>query len=244
MDDRLRQRVFALACVALLAAGGCSKFDLRKNIPWGGGKDGKLTRPMKLIAVWQDTVLHTDGQEAVRGFGGRVWFYGGDEEPVTVKGSLEVYAFDETGRKDTDTDPPDRKYVFTPEDVERHHSEGKLGDSYSFWLPWGDANGPPIEMTLICRFTPSDGSCRRPRSVRGARLRATRERVSERRGHVPKRGHAASPRSLRRALTLRRPTCRAIASPSRPIGKATPQRGAVVTGWKPLPRARLRCRRH
>jgi hypothetical protein len=172
MDDRLRPQLrpsahWLAACCLLVVAGGCSvldlskslSFDLSKNIPWGSGADGQFTRPRKLIAVWRDTVLHQDGQAGIRGFGGRVWFYGGDEEkPVEVEGMLEVYAFDETDRKDTDVDPPDRKYVFTAEDVQKHYSETKLGDSYSFWLPWGDANGPPTEISLICRFTPSDGS--------------------------------------------------------------------------------------
>jgi hypothetical protein len=160
MDDRLQLRLAAmlLACASLVAAGGCQTFDLSKNIPWGSGKDGNFARPMKLIAVWQDTVLHHDGAMAVRGFGGRVWFYGADQEkPVEVAGTLEVYAFDETGREATNT-VPNRKYVFSAEDVQKHHSSGKLGDSYSFWLPWGDVNEPPVEISLICRFTPDDGS--------------------------------------------------------------------------------------
>jgi len=158
MDARLRFASLGLMGLSLLAATGCQSFDLTKRIPWGAGKDGEFTRPMKLIAVWQPTVLHTTGAPPVRGFGGQVWFYGGDEEkPVTVDGTLEVYAFDETNRPAENT-VPDRKYVFTPEDVQKHHSERSLGDAYSFWLPWGDVNGPPVEISLIARFTPVDGS--------------------------------------------------------------------------------------
>src|SRR5687767_10769967 len=126
-----------LACAALLAIGGCSYFDLSKNIPWGSGTDGEFAHPMKLISVWRDTVLHPpNGEQPVRGFGGRVWFYGpGELKPICVEGTLEVYAYDETDREAENT-IPDRKYVFTAEDVEKHHSEGKLGHSYSFWLPW------------------------------------------------------------------------------------------------------------
>ncbi len=164
MDDRLRLRLVFLrlalplmACCWLLAAGGCTSFDLSKNIPWGSGKDGAFSRPMKIIAVWQNTVMHQEGMPAVRGFGGRLWFYGPDEEkPVLVDGTLEVYAFEETDG-DAPNFSPDRKYVFTSDDVKRHHSEGKLGDSYSFWLPWGDVDGPTLEVSLIARFTPVDG---------------------------------------------------------------------------------------
>jgi hypothetical protein len=157
------------ACLVLsLVLSGCSlwtpgqhikkHFDLGKNIPWGAGAEGKFTRAMKIISVWQYTVLHQDGQPPVRGFGGRVWFYGKEgEKPVEVEGTLEVYAFDETNRDPTNI-TPDRKYVFTPEEFQKHHGENSLGHSYNFWLPWGDVNGPELEFSLIARFTPVDGS--------------------------------------------------------------------------------------
>jgi hypothetical protein len=163
----MKTRGLSLLPLCLLLA-GCSlwvpgqnikkHFDLSKNIPWGGGSDGQFTRAMKLIAVWQHSVLHQDQHRPVRGFGGRVWFYGPDgEKPVEVDGTLEVYAFDETDRDPTNVQP-DRKYVFSSEELQKHHSDNALGHSYSFWLPWGDVNGPPVEISLIARFTPKDGS--------------------------------------------------------------------------------------
>lgn len=147
---------WGLAMLTLLGS-GCAKFDMSKNIPWGAGKDGEFSGNLRIVAVWQDTVLHQPDKPPIRGFGGRVFFYAGGEKPVKTQGRLEVYAFVEDGRSKTDT-RPDRKYVFTPEQFEKHYSPKKpLGHSYSFWLPWDEAGGPELEITLVARFTPLTG---------------------------------------------------------------------------------------
>jgi|GEM_PF-441491 len=149
--------VFTLSLALLMLSSGCAKFDMSKNIPWGAGKDGEFSGNLRIVAVWQDTVLHQPDKPPVRGFGGRVFLYAGGEKPVKSNGRLEVYAFVEDGRKKTDT-RPDRKYVFTPEQFEKHYSPKKpLGHSYSFWLPWDEAGGPELEVSLVARFTPITG---------------------------------------------------------------------------------------
>ncbi|MGC4003611.1 MAG: hypothetical protein QM811_10965 [Pirellulales bacterium] len=136
---------------------GCASFDLNKRIPWGtSGEDGKPVPPMRLMAVWADTVMTTPGKPAMRGFGGRICFYDQANEAVKVKGTLIVYAFDETGRAQTNV-TPDRKFVFMPEDFEKHYSKGRLGHSYSFWLPWDEVGGRQTEISLIVRFQPEKG---------------------------------------------------------------------------------------
>jgi hypothetical protein len=152
------RRSFALAAAAVAIASlvGCSHFDLRRNIPWGEGTLGELEPPGKIVACWTDTVLHQDGR-AVRGFGGRlIFFKRADGDPIKVDGTLVVYAFDETNR-DPSNPKPDRKYVFTREQLAEHHSKTKAGHSYSFWIPWEAAGGEQKEISLICRFTPKRG---------------------------------------------------------------------------------------
>jgi len=152
-----------LCLAAVVALGGCSKFemdkfDMSKNIPWGAGKDGNMKPPMKVVAVWTDTVLSEGMRPATRGFGGRLMFYDSEGgKPIKVKGTLMVYAFDETGR-DVEQTKPDRKYVFTPEQFEKHYSKSSLGDSYSVWLPWDGAGGPLREVSLLVRFQPEKGA--------------------------------------------------------------------------------------
>jgi len=146
-----------MSLVTLTAAVGCSEFDLRKNIPWGAGEEGEMKVPMKVAAIWTDTVLNASGQPSKRGFGGRLMFYAAEGgKPVKVKGSLVVYAFDERLRDPTNV-RPDRKYVFTTEQFEKHYSKSALGHSYSVWLPWDDAGGPRREISLLVRFTPENG---------------------------------------------------------------------------------------
>lgn len=149
-------RGLALALACSLA--GCAQFNLGKNIPWQSGRNGELEPPGKVMAVWTDTVMNQAGQKPVRGFGGRLMFYGPAEgsKPIKVKGTLVVYAFVETDRDPTNP-VPDRKFVFTSDQLEKHYSKSDLGHSYSVWLPWDEVGGPQAEVSLLIRFTPDAG---------------------------------------------------------------------------------------
>jgi len=144
------------ACAA--SAAGCASlnFDLKKNIPWG--KDEEKQSSTRVVALWSDAVLNRADGPPVRGFGGRLMFYGNkSEKPMQVRGTLTVYAFDEEGRDPADT-KPDRKFVITEEQFAKHYSKSKVGDSYSVWIPWDEVGGPRKELSLIVRFTGTDGS--------------------------------------------------------------------------------------
>ncbi|MEX0714407.1 MAG: hypothetical protein WD278_18875 [Pirellulales bacterium] len=160
VHPRIRKlAILAPILPALVLAGlpGCQHFDLRKRIPWGEGEEGQLKRPMKVVGLWTDTVLSSAHQQPMRGFGGRLMFYASEEgKPCKVKGSLVVYAFDETHRDPTNV-APDRKYVFAEEQFAKHYSKSALGHSYSFWLPWDEVGGEQKEISLILRFVPEQG---------------------------------------------------------------------------------------
>jgi hypothetical protein len=147
-----------LAAASLLSP-GCAKFDLRKNIPWGEGKDGAIEQPMRVETVWVDTVMTRNNEAPKRGFGGRLYFFGpnNSQEPVKVDGTLVVYAFNETNRNPTNV-VPDRKIVYPVKDFETLYSKSKLGHSYSVWVPWDEAGGPQTEITLLARFIPKKGA--------------------------------------------------------------------------------------
>ena len=124
---------------------------------WPFNKDDKPGKPDKIVALWSDTVLTQTGRPPIRGFGGRLMFYEGKkEDPIKVDGTLVVYAFDETDR-DANNTRPDRKYVFTPQQLPLHYSKSKIGHSYSVWLPWDEVGGLQKEITLIVRFQPREG---------------------------------------------------------------------------------------
>ena len=145
--------------VALAASSsGCASWDFSKPIPWGSGENGELEKPMKVVAMWTDTVLTANNHPPIRGFGGRLMFFGSDEKPAQAKGTLSIFAFREDGREIANV-VPDRKYVFTPEQVAKHYSKGNLGHSYSFWLPWDEMNGgEEVKISLVCRFNAESGA--------------------------------------------------------------------------------------
>jgi hypothetical protein len=154
MSERLRLALLMFLATMLLLTAGCSSWNIHKVWPWND--DDKPQPPTKVVAVWTDTVKYGGGGPAVRGFGGRLMFYATEKgEPVKVEGTLVVYAFDETNRKLSNA-KPDRKYVYTPEQLSDHYSKSKLGHSYSVWIPWGDAMGPQAKISLIVRFVPED----------------------------------------------------------------------------------------
>jgi hypothetical protein len=150
--------VFAMLLSAAAATlPGCANFDLRKNIPWGEGADGKLEKPMQVAAFWTSAVQNIPDRQGLRGFGGRLYFYGKNpNKPAKVKGALVVYAFDETNR-DPNNIVPDKKYVFTAEQLKAKYSKSELGHSYSVWLPWDEVGGQQRDVTLIARFTNDTG---------------------------------------------------------------------------------------
>jgi hypothetical protein len=155
---RLVRHVWTLAAIAGLGlASGCSSLSLTKAIPWPGDAGGKPQQPKSIMALWTDTVLHQPNSPPTRGFAGRLIFYGPDAtKPVKVDGTLTVYAFDEEGR-DPANARPDRKYVFTSEQLATHYEKTKVGPSYAVWIPFDEASGPKKEVSLIVRFAPKGG---------------------------------------------------------------------------------------
>jgi len=146
-----------LAVIALGMIAGCTPLQISKPNVWPFVTEDPPGTPSRIVASWTDTVLYQPNQTPMRGFGGRFLFYSGDKpESIKVDGTLTVYAFDETNR-DPNNVRPDRKYVFTKEQLPKHYSKSKLGHSYSVWIPWDETGGPQKEISMIARFTPERG---------------------------------------------------------------------------------------
>ena len=151
---RIRQLLaFALLpSLVTLAATGCTPLDLHQmRLPWQEKKD-EFKPPERIVTFWSDTVLHQPEKPAIRGFGGRVFFYGEDKStPIEVDGSLAVYAFD-ADHYDPSNQRPEKKYVFSAEQLKEHFSKSDMGPSYSVWLPWDEVLGPTRNLSLVTRF--------------------------------------------------------------------------------------------
>ena len=145
--------LFALFCAGLV--GGCTPLDLHMRLPWQD-KD-ETPAPQKVVSFWSDTVMYQQGMSGIRGFGGRVFFYDKkDTKPIPVDGSLTVYAFD-ADHFDPTAQRPEKKFVFTPEQLSQHFSQSELGPSYSIWLPWDEVMGPTRNLSLVTRFEGRNG---------------------------------------------------------------------------------------
>jgi hypothetical protein len=155
-----RKNIFAIVLpLSLVILTGCTSLSLKKPDVWPFNiEDNKPGMPTQVVANWTDTILYEQNQTPVRGFGGRLLFYAeGKKEPLKIDGTLVVYAFDEKNH-DPGNVKPDRKYVFTKDQLSSHYSKSKLGHSYSIWLPWDDAGGEQKEISLIVRFMPEKGN--------------------------------------------------------------------------------------
>jgi hypothetical protein len=148
-----RSRFLAALCFVCMLP-GCESLNLAT--PRLTFDDVSSETPAKMIPVWSDTVMSRPGQRGVRGFGGRIVFYGREtDEPVPVNGSLMVYGWDDTQGNLNQT--PDRKYVVTAEELAGHLSQSTIGDSYSIWIPWDHAGSRHKRVTIVAKYVGQDG---------------------------------------------------------------------------------------
>src|SRR5690606_29983872 len=91
--NRSRRLVaIGLAGLACLPLGCQSVLELPEWPPSLLADDPEPKLPDRMMVIWSDTVLHQPQQPGVRGFGGRIYFYqGNDPKPVIVDGGLAVY---------------------------------------------------------------------------------------------------------------------------------------------------------
>jgi hypothetical protein len=155
-DRPVRSLPVAWLVLAAITLSGCTKLDLQDSFRLFE-KEPKPEVPDRMVAVWTHSVLNQAGQPSTRGFGGRITFFGADDKAsVLVDGKLTVYAFDDE-REDLENPVPEKKFVFPQENLASHQSESNMGPSYSFWLPWGDVDGPQRRLSLIGRFDDASG---------------------------------------------------------------------------------------
>ena len=135
---------------------GCASLTSEHGMLWLDGQP-RADLPDRILPVWADAVLHQPGKSAVRGFGGRLYFYkDGQPDPMKVKGSVTVYLFDGENN-DLNRVSPLKKYIVTADQFAAHHSKTSLGHSYSIWVPWGPIGGPARTFGLIVRFDGDKG---------------------------------------------------------------------------------------
>lgn len=152
----LRHLVVLLGWAFLLpAAAGCTSLNIPKDMYWPWDKD-KPVKPVRLSDVWTYTVLRQPNQPGIRGFGGRIMFFGKDDKTTKIDGTITVYAFD-ANAEDPSQAEPERKFVFPGKDLEKRYQESKVGHSYNVWLPWDEVGGEQRQLVLVTRLETKDG---------------------------------------------------------------------------------------
>lgn len=149
-------RLVLLTCLMMNV--GCQTFTTSQKWKWPWDTADDVPQiPDRILPIWTDTIMHQQGKPGVRGFGGRIYFYAGDEtDAVEIDGGLVVYVFD-TDKMDPHSPLPEKKYVFPPEHMKKHMSEAPLGKSYSVWLPWDEVGGESRSLTIVTRFEGTNG---------------------------------------------------------------------------------------
>ena len=112
--------------------------------------------PVKMLAIWKDSVRTTPGKPSMRGFGGRIFLYDAADKPIRAQGELVIYGFDDsvTNREGSKAD---QKIVITNDQLQKRYSMSGLGDSYSVWIDWDAVGSPDKSVTLIPFFRMPDG---------------------------------------------------------------------------------------
>lgn len=115
--------------------------------------------PSSLAVIWSPDVLAVQGQESVRGFGGRVFFYNDRLQAVPVEGDLVIHGYDQskTNRGSDSSTAADKTFNFSAEQLTTHFSPSELGASYSIWVPWDQAGGLRQPVSLVATFKSVDG---------------------------------------------------------------------------------------
>ena len=154
-------------CTLLLATicAGCATPQLdwsqaKPDWKWPGGNqvfESQYGHPARLAAIWTPDVITVPGKPAVRGFGGRLYFYDNQNRTVPVEGQLVVYGYDDS-QPTRSQKKPDRRFGFTPDQFTGHFSETDLGASYSIWIPWDAAGSPQKKISLLPVFTSATGA--------------------------------------------------------------------------------------
>jgi hypothetical protein len=151
-----------LVAVTATFASGCQS--LKPNwvdrLPWMPDSkvvESEFKEATRMASFWTPDVLTQAGSAPVRGFGGRLFFYGQRGKAIPVEGQLVVYAYDDTATGTQGSKTPNRKFVFTPEQFTEHIGNSELGVAYSIWLPWDPVGGDQASITLVPVFTSTQG---------------------------------------------------------------------------------------
>lgn len=154
---KLRTILCCLGLVGMSSLAGCSTTNLFTWNMDGYVHAGPKNPVTEVVSVWQPGE-GTDGDgKMTRGFVGQLYFFAGkNPAPVVVDGTVRVYLFDDQGTPE-DQVKPIHQFDFTPEAWNTHMGKGKLGPTYSAFIPYTRKGFHEARCALRVRFTPRQG---------------------------------------------------------------------------------------
>jgi hypothetical protein len=152
------RRVVVLASALLLAASGCSSlgnFRLgQERIPQASPKNPIV----QVLAMWQPGEGPGIDNKTTRGFVGTLYFFT-SKSPIAAKtnGSVSVYLFDDQGEEEEQVKPL-HHFIWESKDISQLGQPGKLGQSYTIFIPYTRPGFHKAQCSLRVTYTPDAGS--------------------------------------------------------------------------------------
>lgn len=154
---KIRSLPGLLYLAATLACTGCSTTSI---FQWNmdGFRYSSAKNPVtEIVSIWQPGE-GTDGQgKNCRGFVGQIHFFTAKEAaPVVADGTIRVYLFDDQGTPEEQVKPI-HQYDFSPEAWQTHMAKGKLGPTYTAFIPYPRKGSHEARCSLRVRYIPKHG---------------------------------------------------------------------------------------
>jgi len=149
--------VACLSPALLLAATGCSSlgnFRLgAERIPQANPKNPIV----QVLAMWQPGEGPGIDNKTTRGFVGTLYFFTA-KSPIAAKtnGTICVYLFDDQGDESEQVKPL-HQFIWKTDDLAKLGQPGKLGESYTIFVPYTRGGFHKAQCSLRVEFTPDSG---------------------------------------------------------------------------------------
>jgi hypothetical protein len=163
---KIRNSLVALTLGSATAVSsvGCSTW----NTPFTGGEKNwnpntwfkkEFQEPCQIATIWKHDILPGTPTGPQSGFGARVYLYNERSQAIPVDGDLTIHGYVTTPSSGDDLRvDPDKKFIFSSEQLASQFSPSDMGASYSIWVPWDSDSGYREEVTLIATFKSKQGT--------------------------------------------------------------------------------------
>lgn len=112
---------------------------------------------VRIVSLWEPAEGTGLNGGPSRGFAGQILFFTpNNSSPIPVKGTIDIYEFDDMGTAEEQAKPI-HKFRFDSGGWNAHLGEGTLGPGYNVFLPYVKKHGYKTTCALRIRFTPADG---------------------------------------------------------------------------------------